>query len=155
MSFAQFNLDPRLLKNVQTLGFEQPTPIQSATVPAVLQSQDILGSAETGTGKTAAYLLPILHRLLATPARSQHTRVLILVPTRELALQVLEQTKQLSRHTPLRAAAIYGGVGYAHQDEALKRGVDLVAATPGRLLDHVERRTIAFGSLQVLVLEDR
>src|SRR3972149_4604511 len=105
MSFNQFRLDPRVLTNVQAMGFEQPTPIQNATIPAALKGQDILGSAETGTGKTAAYLLPILHRLLATPARSQHTRVLILVPTRELALQVLEQTKQLSRHTPLRAAA--------------------------------------------------
>ncbi len=154
MSFAHFDLDPRLLKNVQAMGFERPTPIQSATIPAALKGQDILGSAETGTGKTAAYLLPILHRLPAAPARSQHARVLILVPTRELTLQVLEQTKQLSRQSPLRAAAIYGGVGYGDQDQALKRGIDIVIATPGRLLDHVERRTIAFGGLQVLVLDE-
>lgn len=154
MSFAQFDLDPRLLKNVQAMGFDQPTPIQSAAIPAVLKGQDILGSAETGTGKTAAYLLPILHRLLAAPARSQHTHALILVPTRELALQVLEHAKQLSRQSPLRAVAIYGGVGYGDQDQALKRGVNVVIATPGRLLDHVERRTIAFGSLQVLVLDE-
>ncbi len=154
MSFAQFDLDPRLLKNVQAMGFEQPTPIQSATIPAALKGQDILGSAETGTGKTAAYLLPILHQLLGAPARAQHIRVLILVPTRELALQVLDHTQQLSQHTRLHAAAIYGGVGYAGQDQALKRGVDVVVATPGRLLDQVERRTIAFGGLQVLVLDE-
>jgi ATP-dependent RNA helicase RhlE len=154
MSFASFPLDPRLLKNVQALGFEQPTPIQSATIPAALKGQDILGSAETGTGKTAAYLLPILHSLLTAPTRSRHGRTLILVPTRELALQVLEHTQQLSLHTPVRAVAIYGGVGYGDQDQALRRGVDIVIATPGRLLDHVERRTIAFGSLQVLVLDE-
>ena len=154
MSFASFPLDPRLLKNVQALGFEQPTPIQSATIPAALKGQDILGSAETGTGKTAAYLLPILHSLLAAPARAQHGRTLILVPTRELALQVLEQTQQLSRHSPMRAVAIYGGVGYGDQDQALRRVVDIVIATPGRLLDHVERKTISFGGLQVLVLDE-
>ena len=154
MSFTQFELDPRLLHNVQALGFEQPTPIQRATIPAALKGGDILGSAETGTGKTAAYLLPIWHKLLAGPARSQHPRVLILVPTRELALQVQDHAQQLGRHTPLRAAAIYGGVGYGDQDQALRRGVDVVIATPGRLLDHVERRTIAFGALQVLVLDE-
>ena len=154
MSFTHFELDPRLLHNVQALGFEQPTPIQHATIPAALKGGDILGSAETGTGKTAAYVLPIWHKLLAAPARSQHPRVLILVPTRELALQVQEHAQQLGRHTPVRAVAIYGGVGYGDQDQALRRGVDVVIATPGRLLDHVERRTIAFGGLQVLVLDE-
>jgi ATP-dependent RNA helicase RhlE len=154
MSFTQFHLDPRLLKNVQAMGFEQATPIQQAAIPAGLESQDILGSAETGTGKTAAYLLPILHRLLAASTLSRDTRVLVLVPTRELALQVLEQAKQLSRGTPLRAAAIYGGVGYGEQDQALKRGVDVVIATPGRLLDQVQRKTLRFDSLQVLVLDE-
>ena len=144
MSFTHFDLDPRLLHNVRALGFEQPTPIQRETVPVALKGHDILGSAETGTGKTAAYLLPLLQRLLAahTPARSP--RVLILVPTRELALQVLEHAQQLNRQTNVRVAAIYGGVGYGDQDEALKRGVDIVVATPGRLLDQVERRKINF-----------
>jgi len=154
MSFTQFDIDPRLLKNVQAMGFDQPTPIQIATIPAALKGQDILGSAETGTGKTAAYLLPLLQRFLAAPARSRSPRALILVPTRELALQVADHARQLSAHTDVRVAVIYGGVGYADQDGALKRGVDIVIATPGRLLDHVERKMIAFNALQVLVLDE-
>ena len=152
MSFSQFKLDPRLLHNVRALGFEQPTPIQRETIPIALKGHDVLGSAETGTGKTAAYLLPLLQRLLAAPTRQP--RALVLVPTRELALQVLEHAQALSGQTRLRSAAIYGGVGYGSQDEALKRGVDVVVATPGRLLDHVERKTIGFDSLQALVLDE-
>ncbi|HKZ84116.1 MAG TPA: DEAD/DEAH box helicase [Anaerolineae bacterium] len=154
MSFNQFRLDPRVLTNVQAMGFEQPTPIQIATIPTALKGQDILGSAETGTGKTAAYLLPLLQRFLAAPDRARQPRALILVPTRELALQVFDHAQSLGRHTGLRAVAIYGGVGYGDQEQALKRGVDLVVATPGRLLDHVERKTIGFGALQVLVLDE-
>ncbi len=154
MSFNQFQLDPRVMTNVQAMGFEQPTPIQIATIPAALKGQDILGSAETGTGKTAAYLLPLLQRFLVAPDRARQPRALILVPTRELALQVFDHAQSLGRHTGLRAVAIYGGVGYGDQEQALKRGVDLVVATPGRLLDHVERKTIGFGALQVLVLDE-
>ncbi|MGH2593257.1 MAG: DEAD/DEAH box helicase [Anaerolineae bacterium] len=154
MSFTQFDIDPRLLKNVQAMGFDQPTPIQIATIPAALKGQDILGSAETGTGKTAAYLLPILQKFLTVPGRTRSPRALILAPTRELALQVTDHARQLSAHTDVRAAVIYGGVGYADQDGALKRGVDIVIATPGRLLDHVERKMIAFNALQVLVLDE-
>jgi len=154
MSFNQFSLDARLLQNVQALGFEQPTPIQRDTVPAALLGHDILGSAETGTGKTAAYLLPILQRLLEANNRERHPRVLVLVPTRELALLVLEQGRALSHKTGVRMAAIYGGVKYGKQDEALKRGVDIVVATPGRLLDQAERRMIRFDALQVLVLDE-
>ncbi|MBI5565009.1 MAG: DEAD/DEAH box helicase, partial [Chloroflexi bacterium] len=153
MSFTNFNLDPRLLKNVQAMEFETPTPIQHATIPAALTGQDILGSAETGTGKTAAYLLPILHRLINSP-RPRRPRVLVLVPTRELALQVAEQAKQLSTGTGLRSVAVYGGVSLGNQEEALRRGVDIVIATPGRLLDHVERRNLGFDDLQVLVLDE-
>lgn len=154
MSFTQFNLDPRLLKNVLAMGFEQPTPIQRETIPAALKGQDILGSAETGTGKTAAYLLPLLQRFLNVSERTRHPRALILVPTRELALQVVDHARQLSRHVDLRIIAIYGGVGYAEQDQALKRGLDIVIATPGRLLDHVERKTIVFTGLQALILDE-
>jgi len=154
MSFAQFDLDPRLHNNVRALGFERPTPIQIAGVPEALKGHDILGSAETGTGKTAAYLLPILQRLLVAPDRPGAIRALIMVPTRELALQVVDHAKQLSRHTRLRVAAIYGGVGYTDQEQALRSGADIIIATPGRLLDHVERRTVAFGALQVLVLDE-
>jgi len=154
MSFSSFGLDPRLQEGVRSLSFTQPTPVQSATIPAALTGQDILGSAETGTGKTAAYLLPALHRLLALPAHGHAPRLLILVPTRELALQVAEQAKPLSARTDLRIAAIYGGVAMGNQTNALRRGVDIVIATPGRLLDHLARKHIAFTSLQILVLDE-
>jgi ATP-dependent RNA helicase RhlE len=153
MSFNRFNLDPRLLKNVQAMDFEEPTPIQSATIPAALEGHDILGSAETGTGKTAAFLLPLLQKLIGTP-RTREPRALVVVPTRELALQVAEQAEQLSRNTSLRVATVYGGVGYGPQEQALRKGVDIVIATPGRLLDHMEKRNVNFMSLQVLVLDE-
>jgi ATP-dependent RNA helicase RhlE len=154
MSFSSFNLDPRLNEGVRALGFTQPTPIQDATIPAALTGQDILGSAETGTGKTAAYLLPILQRFLAAPARSHAVRALILVPTRELALQVAEHAEHLSNRTGLRCAAIFGGMSLISQEKALRRGVDIVIATPGRLIDHAARRNISFGALEVLVLDE-
>ena len=154
MSFSTFGLDPRLQKSVAALGFTQPTPIQFATIPAALTGQDILGSAETGTGKTAAYLLPLMQRLLAAPARGHALRVLVLVPTRELALQVTEQAEQLSASTDLRVVAIFGGVPMGAQTTALRRGVDIVVATPGRLLDHAMRKNIAFASLHALVLDE-
>ncbi len=154
MSFSRFNLDPRLEPGLKKLDFVEPTPIQAAIIPAALEGQDILGSAETGTGKTAAYLLPIFHRLIAQPARGHAMRVLVLVPTRELALQVIEQGEQLGIKTGLRMAAIYGGVGLGDQERRLKSGVDLVVATPGRLLDHAARGNISFSALQVLVLDE-
>jgi len=154
MSFSSTSLDPRLQKSVRSMGFSKPTPIQSATIPAALTGQDILGSAETGTGKTAAYLLPMLQRLLTIPGRAHVPRALILVPTRELALQVADQAEQLSQSTDLRVAAIFGGVAMGNQTNALRRGVDLVIATPGRLLDHLARKNVAFASLQILVLDE-
>lgn len=162
MSFSSSNpqdlwglgLDPRLQKGIGQLGFSQPTPIQSATIPTALTGRDILGSAETGTGKTAAFLLPILQKLLAFHKATRAVRALIVVPTRELALQVAEQAEQLSAHTPLRVAAIYGGVAMGGQEKALRQGAEIIVATPGRLLDHVERKNISFASLQVLVLDE-
>ncbi len=154
MSFSSFQIDPRLQDNARSMGFAQPTPIQSATIPAALTGQDILGSAETGTGKTAAYLLPLLHRLLTVTAHGHAPRALILVPTRELALQVAEQAEQLSVQTNLRVAAIFGGVAMIHQTNLLRRGIDIVIATPGRLLDHIARKNIAFASLQILILDE-
>ncbi len=153
MQFKNFELDRRLQQNLRTMGFEQPMPIQSATIPPALKGLDILGSAETGTGKTAAFLLPLLQKLIET-GRSRHPRALVLVPTRELALQVAEQAGQLSRGLSLRIATIYGGVGVGPQEQALKQGLDVVIATPGRLLDHVTRGNIIFTSLQVLVLDE-
>lgn len=153
MQFNDFNLDPRLQRNLRAMGFEQPTPIQSATIPHALEARDILGSAETGTGKTAAFLLPLLQKLI-TSQRTRSPRALIVVPTRELALQVTDHAVQLSRDLPLHVATIYGGVGIRPQEQALKRGVDLIVATPGRLLDHVSRHNIAFASLQVFVIDE-
>ncbi|HTP07856.1 MAG TPA: DEAD/DEAH box helicase [Anaerolineae bacterium] len=153
MSFNRFNLDARLLKNVQAMDFEEPTPIQSATIAPALEGRDILGSAETGTGKTAAFLLPLLQKLINTP-RTREPRALVLVPTRELALQVAEQAQQMSHNTGLRVATVYGGVGYGPQEQALRKGVDIVIATPGRLIDHLEKRNVNFTSLQALVLDE-
>ncbi len=155
MSFSNFGLDPRLQAGVRALGFADPTPIQKAAIPAALAGQDILGSAETGTGKTAAYLLPMMqHLLLSRSTRAGQARALVLVPTRELALQVADQAEQLSAQTRLRTAAIFGGVALGPQVSALRRGVDIVIATPGRLLDHAERKTISFAALEMLVLDE-
>ncbi len=152
MSFSSFMLDPRLQTGVRALGFTQTTPIQAATIPVALTGQDVLGSAETGTGKTAAYLLPVLQKLLA--ARAHTPRALILVPTRELALQVAEHAEQLSAQTNMRVVAIFGGVAMGAQTNALRRGADIVIATPGRLLDHAARKNISFAALQILVLDE-
>jgi ATP-dependent RNA helicase RhlE len=153
MKFNDFDLDPRLQRNVQAMGFEQPTPIQSATIPRALGGHDILGSAETGTGKTAAFLLPLLQKLIPLP-RIPQPRALVVVPTRELALQVADHARQLSRNLPLRITTVYGGVSLGAQVQALQRGVDLVIATPGRLLDHAARRTITLTSVQLFVLDE-
>jgi len=153
MKFKDFDLDPRLQRNVQAMGFEEPTPIQSATIPRALGGVDILGSAETGTGKTAAFLLPTLQKLIAQP-RTDRPRALVVVPTRELALQVADHARQLSHNLPLRIATVYGGVSLRGQVQALQRGADIVIATPGRLLDHAARGNINFTSVQLFVLDE-
>jgi ATP-dependent RNA helicase RhlE len=154
MQFHDFDLDPRLQHNLQAQGFEDPTPIQEAAIPPGLKGRDILGSAETGTGKTAAFLLPILQRLGTSKPSKHQVRALVVVPTRELALQVTTHARWLSRNLPVRIATIYGGVGSKKQETALRHGVDIVIATPGRLLDHAGRRNISFSNLQVLVLDE-
>jgi ATP-dependent RNA helicase RhlE len=153
MQFKDFELEPRLQRNLQTMGFEQPMPIQSAAIPPALKGYDILGSAETGTGKTAAFLLPLLQKLITSP-RTRQPRALILVPTRELALQVADQARQLGRSLSLRISVIYGGVGIGPQEQTLRQGADVLIATPGRLLDHLARRNVAFTELKVLVLDE-
>ncbi len=151
-TFDSFGLNPMLLRAVQDLGWPHPTPIQAKAIPIVMEVKDLMGCAQTGTGKTAAFLLPIMHRLLSTPKAG--TRVLVLEPTRELAAQVEDDFKDLAKHTPLHAAAVYGGVGFGHQTHALKTGFDLISATPGRLLDHMDRGHAKFDRLQVLVLDE-
>ena len=152
MSFSSFHLDPALLRAVAEQGFEQPTPIQRDGIPHALAGRDLLACAMTGSGKTAAFLLPILNRLL--DGRRGRTRALVLAPTRELAAQIVEHFEALARHTELRAAAVYGGVPMPPQERALRRGVDLVVACPGRLLDHMQYSYAGLAGLEVLVLDE-
>jgi ATP-dependent RNA helicase RhlE len=152
MSFSSFNLDPRLLRGVADLGFTRPTPIQADGLPPALAGRDVLACAMTGSGKTAVFALPILQRLLARPAGA--TRALVLAPTRELAAQIVAHVNDLGRHTRVRAAAVYGGVGMAPQERELRRGVDVVVACPGRLLDHMQHPYARLAGLEVLVLDE-
>jgi ATP-dependent RNA helicase RhlE len=153
MPFASLGLVPELVRAVFEEGYEHPTPIQQETIPLALAGRDVIGSAQTGTGKTAAFMLPILQRLAA--GKRPHTlRALILVPTRELAEQVLQSARTYGRHLSVSAAAVYGGVGMEPQTKALARGVDIVVATPGRLLDHMERGHVDYSHLEVLVLDE-
>src|SRR5437588_1304331 len=154
MPFTSLGLAPELLRAVAEEGYEQPTPIQQEAIPLALAGRDLIGSAQTGTGKTAAFMLPILQRLANTGV--QHVlRALILVPTRELAEQVLQSARAYGRHVRgVTAAAVYGGVGMEPQTKALKHGADIVVATPGRLLDHMERGHVDFSRLEVLVLDE-
>jgi len=152
MSFASLGLAPELVRAVADEGYVQPTPIQQEAIPLALAGRDLVGSAQTGTGKTAAFLLPILQRLAEGPSRV--LRALILVPTRELAEQVLQSSLTYGRHLSLHAAAVYGGVGMEPQTRALARGVDILVATPGRLLDHMGRGHLDFTRLEVLVLDE-
>src|SRR5688572_7015189 len=152
MPFAALGLAPELVRAVADEGYAQPTPIQVEAIPLALAGRDLIGSAQTGTGKTAAFVLPILQRL----AEGTHgvLRALILVPTRELAEQVAASIKAYGRHTHLKGAAVYGGVGMDPQTRALRNGADIVVATPGRLLDHMERGHADFSALEVLVLDE-
>ena len=152
MPFSSLNLHPSLLKGVKELGFTRPTPIQADAIPPALAGRDLLACAMTGSGKTAAFVLPILHRLLGTKRGT--TRALVLSPTRELAAQIVEDVNDLAVHTPVTAAAIYGGVGMGPQEHALRSGVDIVVATPGRLLDHMKAPYARFAGLEVLVLDE-
>ena len=136
------------------MGFERPTPIQVQAIPPALQARDVIGCAQTGTGKTAAFLLPSLNALFNSPSEVKGSRMLILVPTRELALQVGDHARQLARKTALKVAIVYGGVGMRDQERALRAGVDVVVATPGRLLDHMGRGHVRFDHLSILVLDE-
>jgi ATP-dependent RNA helicase RhlE len=153
MPFTALGLVPELVRAVAEEGYAHPTPIQQEAIPLALAGRDLIGSAQTGTGKTAAFMLPILQRL-APRAAAHGLRALILVPTRELAEQVLQSARTYGRHLHLRAAAVYGGVGMEPQTRALAHGADIVVATPGRLLDHMERGHVDFSHLEVLVLDE-
>jgi ATP-dependent RNA helicase RhlE len=149
--FDELGLAPEILQAVKEAGYDAPTPIQSQAIPLVMKGRDVMGLAQTGTGKTAAFTLPILDRLLGGPKR---TRAVIMTPTRELCLQVEENVRQYATHTGIDVAPIYGGVGYEPQEEALRNGVDIIVATPGRLLDHLEKQNLILDDLEVLVLDE-
>ncbi|QID18711.1 DEAD/DEAH box helicase [Nitrogeniibacter mangrovi] len=159
MSFADLGLMPELLRAVEDAGYTQPTPIQSEAIPVVLSGRDVMGGAQTGTGKTAGFTLPLLQRLAphanssTSPARHP-VRALVLAPTRELAMQVHESVLTYAKHLPLRATCIYGGVDMRAQMEILRGGVEIVVATPGRLLDHVQQKSIQLNQVQMLVLDE-
>ncbi len=152
MPFTKLGLAPELARAVREEGYETPTPIQQGAIPSLMAGRDLIGCAQTGTGKTAAFTLPLLHRL-REGARGR-LRALILTPTRELALQVAEAVKVYGRHLHLRSAVVYGGVGIGPQVSALRRGIDILVATPGRLLDHMGRGNVDFRSLEVLILDE-
>jgi ATP-dependent RNA helicase RhlE len=149
--FSHFGLSPKVMEGVKAMGYTEPTPIQLRAIPLILAGQDVIGSAQTGTGKTAAFALPILTRL---GEHGPAIRALILEPTRELAAQVETAFHDLSRFTDLRTTVVYGGVGYGRQREDLKKGVDIMVATPGRLLDHLGQGTCRLDQVQFLVLDE-
>jgi ATP-dependent RNA helicase RhlE len=152
MPFTQFGLHPDLLRGVKEMGFTRPTPIQQDAIPPALQGRDVLACAMTGSGKTAAFVLPILHRLIGRPRGT--TRALVLTPTRELAAQIDQHLRELAVHTPLTGAAIFGGVGMGPQEHALRAGADVLVATPGRLLDHFQYPYARLAGLEILVLDE-
>jgi len=154
VGFTGLGLDPRLLDGLTALGYEEPTPIQLAAIPPLLAGRDVLARAATGTGKTAAFALPLLHRLTPDAPARERTTALVLVPTRELAMQVSEAVHRYGKVLGVRVLPIYGGASMSTQVRALKRGVDVVIATPGRLLDHIRRETVSFQSTRVVVLDE-
>jgi len=152
MNFNQFNLDSRLNTGIQQAGYQQPTKIQESAIPMALAGSDLIGTAQTGTGKTAAFVLPILHKLLNSPRN--RTGALIITPTRELAEQIHQTILDLGKGTNLRSVAIYGGVGAQPQIKALRRGVEIVVACPGRLLDHINNHHVRLDAIEILVLDE-
>jgi ATP-dependent RNA helicase RhlE len=152
VTFAVFNLSPRLAAGVRAAGYEEPTPIQQQSIPPIMAGRDVMGLAQTGTGKTAAFALPILQRLERGPRG--RVRALIVAPTRELAEQIHEAFDDLGRQTRLRSIAVYGGVSMGPQVEALHAGPDVVVACPGRLLDHLRQGTVNLSTVEVLVLDE-
>ena len=159
MSFDAFGLHPDLMRAIAEVGYTTPTPIQSQAIPVVIEGKDVMGAAQTGTGKTAAFTLPILQRLMAhanasaSPARHP-VRALMLAPTRELADQIAQNVSQYAKYVPLKSAVVFGGVDMNPQTAALRSGVEILIATPGRLLDHVQQKTVSLSSVSVLVLDE-
>jgi len=154
MRFTELDFSQPLQKTIRGMGYEEMTPIQIQAIPPGLQKCDIVGCAQTGTGKTLAFLLPALDRLLRDQAKTRNPRVVVLEPTRELAIQVAGETQKLTARTSLRSVSVYGGAGMKKQTDKLRQGVDVVVATPGRLMDHMRRKNVNFSDLQILVLDE-
>jgi ATP-dependent RNA helicase RhlE len=156
MSFESFDLSPEILRAVAEEGYTEPTPVQQRAIPTILAGDDVMVGAQTGTGKTAGFALPLLHLLQSRPHAGKHRqpRVLILTPTRELTAQVGDSVKAYSRHLPLRTAIVYGGVKLKPQIDQLRKGVDIVVATPGRLLDHAGQKNVDLSAVEYLVLDE-
>jgi ATP-dependent RNA helicase RhlE len=157
MLFESLGLAPALLRALADQGYSEPTPIQAAAIPAALAGSDLLAGAQTGTGKTAAFALPLLQRLYVEarrPARPKTPRALVLTPTRELAAQVHDSVRAYGRHLGAKSTTVFGGVGMGPQIDALRRGVDILVATPGRLIDHIDRRSVDLSGIEVLVLDE-
>jgi ATP-dependent RNA helicase RhlE len=147
-------LDDRLQRAITAADFTELTPIQEQALPLALEGSDLIGTAQTGTGKTAAFVLPILQHLLQRPGRRHRTRALIVTPTRELAEQIHAAIKQLGKHTPIKSATVYGGVGFEPQERALRRGAEIIVACPGRLLDHLRRGNADLSQVEILILDE-
>jgi ATP-dependent RNA helicase RhlE len=150
--FTNLEIDRNLLKGIREMGFVRPTPIQADAIPPAMQGRDLLACASTGSGKTAAFLLPILNKLITRPRHS--TRALVITPTRELASQIVEQLDAMATHTPITAAAVIGGVGMGPQEHAFRTGTDVIVATPGRLLDHMKASYAKLDKIEFLVLDE-
>ena len=154
MEFAKLNIMPEILKALKEEAYINPTDIQSQAIPLILQGNDILGSAQTGTGKTAAFAVPILQLLSETKVHERGIKALILTPTRELAIQIYESFKNYGKYTRIRSVAVYGGVSQKPQEAALRRGVDVLIATPGRLMDLMNQKIISLKNVQILTLDE-
>ncbi len=154
MSFNNFGLSEPILKAIQQKGYVHPTAVQQQTIPHIIEGSDILGSAATGTGKTAAFCIPLLHNLMNKKAHGNNVRALILTPTRELAIQVLDNLRSYGKYLPLKSTGIFGGVSQFGQEKELSRGIDIVVATPGRLLDLVTQKKLSLAAIETLVLDE-
>ena len=152
MSFEDFGLTTEILTAIKARNYRTPTPIQEQAIPPIMEGKDLIGCAQTGTGKTAGFTLPILHKL--RKGKPRLLRALVLVPTRELAIQVYESVRTYGRYLPLRTGVIIGGVGFRPQEDTLRHGIDILVATPGRLLDHLRQGNVRFNALEVLVIDE-
>lgn len=156
MNFHNFNFDERLLEGIDALGFESPTPIQEQTIPVIMEGKDLIASAQTGTGKTAAFLLPVIHSII-TQTQNNLTKALIIVPTRELAMQIDQQFEGFSYFTPVSSIAVFGGtngIAFSTEQQALRSGADVIICTPGRMISHLNNSKIDFSGLKYLILDE-